>query len=706
MAESQAVIRLNATDDGATSTIQRVGAASDAAAGSSDNLKKQLRELQKELATLDPNSQKFQELSLRAGQVKDQINDAAEAVRANAGSAFEGLSNNAGLLTDRLLNLDFEGVASAAKGLGANIGRIDLKSLTAGIAQAGSAFASLGRALLTNPIFLLGAAVAALVVYWDDLTASLQEHNYEAERQAQLAKDMTSEMQSQSKGLATQIVQINALFDAISDQNLAEEERQQALRDLQTLYPQVFANQDIDINNTNALTQAKQNLIAAITAEAKANAARGLLEKKYAEQLDLELQIKQKELELSKTIVSDTDKILNATGLSVFQKLTGGTNAQQEYEKSLQTLTDSKNQIELNNKTILELEQMVGDAVLETAHTQAETTRNTNKNRVTDNRHTNNKISDDNKRAQEKAEEDAKRAEEKLNAEIAAIQEEQRLAKLSKDEVELINSQKKFDALAAQANGNAEALAQIEELRIAEEESIRTRQFEERQAQEQALEEQRIKTIEENAAKEAEIKKKADEEEIARIKEVNAAKIEAQQTLEDTKLAIASDAIELAKAVAGKSEKAANALFLVEKALAIANVIVSTQREIAGYYSNPTWSLLPDGGLAIKSAMATSAKIRAGLSIATIVATSISKFKGGSASTPSTGGGGGGGGSMGMSLATAAGGGGGGGVAQFNPLNTNFVNNRPGQVSQTYVLAGDVANAQEARNRVQDLARL
>jgi hypothetical protein len=96
--------------------------------------------------------------------------------------------------------------------------------------------------------------------------------------------------------------------------------------------------------------------------------------------------------------------------------------------------------------------------------------------------------------------------------------------------------------------------------------------------------------------------------------------------------------------LAGENKKLANALFLVDKALAIGEIIVNTQKEISGYYANPLWKALPDGGLALASAAAAGAKIRAATSIGTIVASSISKFMGGggaSVQTPSGGGGGG-----------------------------------------------------------------
>jgi hypothetical protein len=42
----------------------------------------------------------------------------------------------------------------------------------------------------------------------------------------------------------------------------------------------------------------------------------------------------------------------------------------------------------------------------------------------------------------------------------------------------------------------------------------------------------------------------------------------------------------------------------------------------------------------------------------------------------------------------------------FNALNLDFANNRPTQPVEAYVIAGDVANGIEARDKVRDLARL
>jgi len=89
----------------------------------------------------------------------------------------------------------------------------------------------------------------------------------------------------------------------------------------------------------------------------------------------------------------------------------------------------------------------------------------------------------------------------------------------------------------------------------------------------------------------------------------------------------AEQAGQLINQLAGKNKAAALTALALEKGAAIANVIVSTQREIAAYRANPTWSLLPDGGAAIKATNIIAAKVRAGISIASISAAGLSGAK-------------------------------------------------------------------------------
>jgi hypothetical protein len=151
--------------------LRSLGTAFDSADNAGKSLKAQLRELQAQLANTDPQTQKYRELSAAAGELKDKVQDAAQAVGTQAGGAFEKVSGSLGLVTSRIASLDFEGAAEGAKLLAQNITDIKPGDIAKGIQGIGSAFASIGKALLTNPIFLVGAAIAAAVVYAEELLA-------------------------------------------------------------------------------------------------------------------------------------------------------------------------------------------------------------------------------------------------------------------------------------------------------------------------------------------------------------------------------------------------------------------------------------------------------------------------------------------------------------------------------------------------------
>lgn len=188
---------------------------------------------------------------------------------------------------------------------------------------------------------------------------------------------------------------------------------------------------------------------------------------------------------------------------------------------------------------------------------------------------------------------------------------------------------------------------------------------------------------EKDAADERERKRLLDKFELQ--KQYNNAVIAAEQDLQNAKFQAVSAGLDLLASLAGKNKAISNALFAVDKGLAIAKVVIDTQKEIAGYYANPTWKLLPDGGIALATAQSVKAKIRAGISIASIAATSIQKFMGG-----------------------GAGAAGGGGIPQLNTsaplqanlspsvqaqaLNSQAINNLAVTPTRAYILDRDIQN--------------
>jgi len=192
------VIQLEVDQSGVVQNVDTVEKKFEQVANSTNSVKQELRELQKQLSNLDQGSAEFQKLAKRAGELKDRLNDAAEAARNNAGNAFEVLGNNTRNLKDQVLNLDFEGVATSLRGIAGAAGNVKFSDLTNGIKTLGSSFAALGKALLTNPLFLIITGVALLVANFDKLTSALDgvtASQVESAEAAQKASDARSLVQ-------------------------------------------------------------------------------------------------------------------------------------------------------------------------------------------------------------------------------------------------------------------------------------------------------------------------------------------------------------------------------------------------------------------------------------------------------------------------------------------------------------------------------
>jgi hypothetical protein len=172
--------------------------------------------------------------------------------------------------------------------------------------------------------------------------------------------------------------------------------------------------------------------------------------------------------------------------------------------------------------------------------------------------------------------------------------------------------------------------------------------------------------------------------------------LKATQSLQDAKFAAASAGVNLLGALVGENEKVANALFLVDKALAVAKIVIDTQREIASITSNPFLTALPDLGASIKIPAIAGAKLRAAASIGTIAATTIAKFKGGS--TSANFGSGGAISTTGTPIVPTQ-------QAQLTQLNQNSINAIGNSAIRAYVVETDITSNQKRVQAIKQRAR-
>ena len=153
----------------AVTVLNQTGAAAETTAKGFKSAKQELRALQNQLLEMDQTSEEFKKASKRAAELKDTISDLGAEINANAGNAFEGLSNNVSLFGTRLMSLDLKGAGQALKGMGTAVSRIDFKTVKEEVGGLIQGFADLAKSILANPILLLAGVIALVVMNMDKL---------------------------------------------------------------------------------------------------------------------------------------------------------------------------------------------------------------------------------------------------------------------------------------------------------------------------------------------------------------------------------------------------------------------------------------------------------------------------------------------------------------------------------------------------------
>jgi len=180
-APQEMILKLLFNDDGTfvgleqiNNELQKVDDSTNKVEESTKGLKQQYAELRKEQDKYDPGTEKFNELSIKMGELKDRMNDAADAVKANTGPAVEGLRNSFGLMGEQLSNLDFEGLTQSINLFAGNLSRINpaalMGSFKAMFSAAINGFKVLGNVIKQNPIFLLVGVLVSVISYWKEIS--------------------------------------------------------------------------------------------------------------------------------------------------------------------------------------------------------------------------------------------------------------------------------------------------------------------------------------------------------------------------------------------------------------------------------------------------------------------------------------------------------------------------------------------------------
>jgi hypothetical protein len=627
-------------------------------------LKQQIRELQNTLTSgkIEQGTDQYKQLAAQLSDLKDRQKDFNEEIGANAGSAVESTSNNLNLLKDRLLSLDFEGAAVSAKSLAGNISSLDFAKVGQGVGSLGKAFGAIGKALLTNPIFLLAGAIGAAIAYSDELFSLVDGISAADEEALNAQKEKATFAQKQLDAVGAQ-------ENILRLQGKSERE----ILDLKIAAGKVAINEQKALITTLELQKTQQ----IEAAERNRDILKGLLNF-----VSLPLTALLAGVDLL------TEK-LNAVGLIGDETFAKFGNLRDKFTTSVAELVfnpadvakEGQNTIDEAKKTLAQLEnQQAGFQLSIKAIDQ--------------------KAADDRQAAADKANAD------KLAADQKAADERTKTAEDEAERLRKIEEKKQLDAEEA-AKKKADFLAQSLANELDAGKTARQKELDAIRAQ---LEPQ-IAALEENGKSaanlrgqlrqsESDINKKYDDADAA-TRDANAKKEEDRlKALKAARIQTAQDAINtllsLNEAFTGKSEKAQKAAFNRSKAIQIAQASINTyQSATAAYGSQLT---VGDVTSPVRATIAAAIAVAAGLAnVAKIAKTTYNS------PAPSGGGSnavGGGGDLANTGVATT------GGAPEFNPLATLGLQNQPAQVTPAYVLASDIASSMEARSKVTDLSRL
>lgn len=169
-----AQINIKVDEKGAQNSVNNLNTSIQQTEKITTSLRAELRQVTQELQGLEPGSKRFNELSQRAGQLRDTIQDTNAVIKATAGSAVENLGSAFGKMAGIGINA-FQGIAGVQAMLGTDSEElIKLMAKLQGAMAVGEAIKGFGG--LKDTFVEVKAALGAAVASMFGLTAA-QEGN-------------------------------------------------------------------------------------------------------------------------------------------------------------------------------------------------------------------------------------------------------------------------------------------------------------------------------------------------------------------------------------------------------------------------------------------------------------------------------------------------------------------------------------------------
>ena len=133
------------------------------------SLRAQMKALKEELGRLPEGTAEFDKVQRQLGELTDKVGDLSRGVNTLSGDPLERLNNSFSMIGSSIMSLDFGAAQQGLQGVSSAVKDFKFGDLTKAAKGFGSTMLDLGKSLLTNPIFLIGGIIAAVVMNFDKL---------------------------------------------------------------------------------------------------------------------------------------------------------------------------------------------------------------------------------------------------------------------------------------------------------------------------------------------------------------------------------------------------------------------------------------------------------------------------------------------------------------------------------------------------------
>jgi hypothetical protein len=134
------------------------------------SLRAQMKALRDELGKLPEGTAEYNKVARQLGELTDKVGDLGKEVNTLSGDPLERLNNSFSMIGSSIMSLDFGAAQTGLKGMTAAVKDFKIKDAGEAAKGFGKTMFDLGKALMTNPIFLLGGIIAAVVTNFEELT--------------------------------------------------------------------------------------------------------------------------------------------------------------------------------------------------------------------------------------------------------------------------------------------------------------------------------------------------------------------------------------------------------------------------------------------------------------------------------------------------------------------------------------------------------